>query len=56
MRVASQEGLPVIITSDAHKPEDCGAYHDEAVTYARSYGYETTIRFTQRQREVVPLE
>jgi hypothetical protein len=26
------------------------------VNYARSYGYEQTIRFTQRQREVVPLE
>ena len=56
MRVASKEGLPIVITSDAHKPEDCGAYHDEAVNYARSYGYDKTIRFTQRQREVVPLE
>lgn len=56
MAVASREGLPVIVTSDAHKPEDCGAYHDEAVTYARSYGYKETIRFTGRQREVVPLE
>jgi len=35
--------------------EDAGAYNDEAVAYARRFGYETTLRFTKREREVVPL-
>ena len=55
MRIAAAHKLPVITTSDAHKPEDAGAYNDEAVAYARRFGYETTLRFTKREREVVPL-
>jgi len=55
MRLAAAHKLPVITTSDAHKPEDAGAYNDEAVAYARRFGYETTLRFTKREREVVPL-
>ncbi|MEX5285496.1 histidinol-phosphatase [Selenomonas sputigena] len=55
MRLAAAHHLPVITTSDAHKPEDAGAYNDEAVAYARRFGYETTLRFSRREREVVPL-
>ena len=55
MRVAARHKLPVIITSDAHAPADCGKFHDEARDYAKSFGYETTLRFTKRQREIVPL-
>ena len=55
MRIAASHRLPVITTSDAHKPEDAGAYNDEAVAYARRFGYETTLRFDGRRREVVPL-
>lgn len=55
MRVAKAHNLPVITTSDAHEPEDCGRYIAEAVEYAKSFGYTETIRFTQRKREVVPL-
>ena len=55
MRLAAAHKLPVITTSDAHKPEDAGAYNDEAVAYARRFGYETTLRFDGRRREVVPL-
>lgn len=56
MKIAARERLPIITTSDAHKPEDCGAYHDEAVDYAKSFGYDTTIEFNQRKRTVVPLD
>ena len=55
MRLAAKYDLPVILTSDAHQPEDCGAYHDEAVQYVHSFGYSQTLRFSQRQKEVIDL-
>ena len=56
MRAAYAHGLPVIITSDAHTPEDCGRYHEEAAAYAGSFGYQEQIRFTGRRgRTLVPL-
>ena len=57
MRVAKAYGLPIITTSDAHKPEDCACYNEEAAAYARSFGYTAQIRFTGgRGRESVPLD
>ncbi len=56
MRTAKGYDLPLITTSDAHKPEDCARYNEEAVQYARSFGYTDQIRFTgARGRERVPL-
>ena len=56
MRAARAYDLPVITTSDAHQPADCGRYNEEAVQYARSFGYTDQIRFTgARGRELVPL-
>ncbi|WP_281539221.1 histidinol-phosphatase [Selenomonas noxia] len=56
MRMANACGLPIITTSDAHKPEDCACYNEEAVQYARSFGYREQIRFTgARGRERVAL-
>ena len=55
MEVAARHGLPIITSSDAHQPEDCGRFIDEAIDYARSFGYKTCLRFTRRQREEVPL-
>jgi histidinol phosphatase len=56
MCAAYAHGLPVIITSDAHTPEDCGRYHEEAAAYAGSFGYQEQIRFTGRRgRTLVPL-
>ena len=55
MRVAARCGLPIITSSDAHKPEDCGAYNDEAVAYARDFGYTHLLHFEQRKRTEVPL-
>ena len=56
MRMANACGLSIITTSDAHKPEDCARYNEEAVQYARSFGYREQIRFTgARGRERVAL-
>ena len=56
MQTAKEYDLPIITTSDAHKPEDCARYNEEAVHYARSFGYREQIRFLgSRGRERIPL-
>ena len=55
MKIAAKYDLPLIITSDAHRPEDCGAYHQEAVNYARSFGFTTMWNFSCRERSLVSL-
>lgn len=53
LKVAAKYELPIITSSDAHEPQDCGRYIDDAIAYARSYGYDSCLHFTQRQRELV---
>ncbi|MBQ9376682.1 MAG: histidinol-phosphatase [Schwartzia sp.] len=55
MEIAADYGLPIITTSDAHEPEDCGAYIDDAIAYAKRFGYTQSVRFHGRDREMVPL-
>lgn len=55
MEIAADYDLPIITTSDAHEPEDCGAYIDEAIDYAKRFGYTKTVRFKGRDRDLVPL-
>lgn len=55
MKLAARYGLTCILTSDAHEPQDAGAYHDEALHYARRFGFTQTVCFTQRKRELMPL-
>ena len=55
MRVAAKYDLPVMTSSDAHKPEDCGSYIDDAIAYAKRFGYTESLRFSGRQREMVSL-
>ena len=38
LQVAKKYDLPIITSSDAHKPEDCGRYIDEAIDYAKTFG------------------
>ena len=56
MKVAAAYGLPIITTSDAHEPEDCGRYNQEAVDYAKSFGYTQIARFEGRRRTLEVLE
>jgi|GEM_PF-3504097 len=53
MKVAAAYKLPIIITSDAHQPEDCGKFCDDAITYVEQFGYDKTVRFTKRRREFI---
>ena len=55
MKIAAQFDLPIIISSDAHQPEDCGRFCDEAVNYVKSFGYEKILTFNKRQRNAVDI-
>ncbi len=55
MKIAAKYDLPIITSSDAHEPEDCGSYNAEAVAYAKSFGYTKITRFNHRDRAYVPL-
>ena len=53
--MAKEYELPIITSSDAHKPEDCGAYIDDAIKYVKEYGYIEGMTFNKRKRTMVPL-
>ncbi|MCR5030015.1 MAG: histidinol-phosphatase [Selenomonadaceae bacterium] len=55
MEIAADYGLPVITTSDAHEPEDCGAYIDEAIEYVKRFGYTKSVRFDRRDRTEISI-
>ena len=55
LEMAYAAQVPIVINSDAHTPTDVGADFAKALELVRSVGYDTTIRFEQRQRRVVPL-
>lgn len=48
----SAAGVPIVLNSDAHRPEDVGADYDQAIDYAREAGYETLTVFTRRERSL----
>ncbi len=55
MKIAAAYELPIIISSDAHQPADCGNFCNEAIEYVKSFGYDKVLRFNQRRREFVEL-
>jgi histidinol-phosphatase (PHP family) len=56
LKIAKEYDLPIITSSDAHKPEDCGRYIDDAISYAKQYGYDSCLQFSQRQRTSIKFD
>lgn len=50
MKIAKEENLTVMTSSDAHKPEDAGNYIDDAIKYAKSFGFTETVTFNKRKK------
>ncbi len=48
-------GVPTLVNSDAHTPEDVGRDFDRAVALAREVGYTQAAAFAARRRTMVPL-
>jgi histidinol-phosphatase (PHP family) len=55
LKVLAQTGMPLMISSDAHRPDNVGRDFERAVELAREAGFRQTVRFHKRQRTVVPL-
>ena len=55
MQLAAEYQLPIITSSDAHKPEDCGSYIDQAIEYVKGFGYTQGMVFEHRKRSYVEL-
>jgi histidinol-phosphatase (PHP family) len=56
LAMAREADVPLLISSDAHAPEEVGANFAEAVLLAREAGYHETMRFERRRGWAVPLE
>lgn len=48
-------GVPILVNSDAHTPDDVGRDFDRARSLARSVGYAQVATFAARKRTMVPL-
>jgi histidinol-phosphatase (PHP family) len=48
-------GVPILINSDAHVPEDVGRDFDRAVVFARKAGYTEVATFSSRTRQMIPI-
>lgn len=55
LTMAHAAGIPLLINSDSHAPEEVGSDFDKARSVAREVGYTQTVRFQKRQRRFVPL-
>ncbi len=55
LRACHRAGIPVLINSDAHVPEDVGRDFDRAAACAREAGYAEAATFASRVRRMVPI-
>jgi len=55
MQLAREAGVPLLINSDAHAPEEVGAGFEAALALVRAAGYTEVVRFEERNRTVAAL-
>jgi len=55
LRACRDAGVPALINSDAHVPEDVGRDFGRAAAIAREAGYTEAATFARRKRAMVPL-
>jgi histidinol-phosphatase (PHP family) len=55
LKLAREAGVPLVINSDAHSPEQVGMDFEAGRALAREAGYETSLRFRGRERVEVAL-
>ncbi len=56
LETACEHNVPIVIGSDAHRPEEVGADYTRAVDLARSVGYYQIQRFEGRKKTPVSLD
>ena len=55
LQMACEAGVGLVISSDAHAPDEVGAEFKTAVGLAREAGYRDTVRFRKRAKKTVSL-
>ncbi len=55
LQACHRRGVPIVINSDAHRPEDVGAGYDQALALVKSVGYRELTVFTAHHRSSVPM-
>ena len=55
LTLAFEAGVPIVISSDSHAPNEVVIHIDQALALVREVGYRTSVRFHQRQRSEVAL-
>ncbi|HWL54487.1 MAG TPA: histidinol-phosphatase HisJ family protein [Chthoniobacteraceae bacterium] len=55
LQLAREAGVPLLINSDAHAPEEVGAGFEVAAQAAVEAGFTELVRFEKRRRSTVPL-
>ena len=55
MKVCKKYNIPIIFSSDSHKPEDVGSYIDKAIEYAKGFGYDEFLVFEKRERKIIKI-
>ncbi len=55
MGILSTHKIPMLINSDAHKPEHVGQDYDKGIAYMKKYGIKNIATFEKRKRIMVPL-
>ena len=55
MEKLRSHGIPMMINSDAHRPEDVGRDYDKGIAYLKQYDIGEISTFENRKRTIVPL-
>jgi histidinol-phosphatase (PHP family) len=55
LEIACSAGVPLVISTDAHAPEEVGRDFQRAVAFAKAAGYRETQLFEKRSRRSEPL-
>ncbi|OIJ14857.1 histidinol phosphatase [Anaerobacillus alkalilacustris] len=55
LNLCYKKGIPIVLSSDAHIPEDVGKDFDQAIALAKSVGYSKLMTFNKGERKEVSL-
>ncbi len=56
LEMAALAGVPVVVSSDAHKPDEVGMGFADAVALLKESGFTRLARFEGRRRRLVPID
>lgn len=55
LKMCFDKEIPIILGSDAHKPEEVGRYFGKAMKLVKDIGYTQIVQFTDRERKFVKI-